>query len=115
MTDRDLDDLLALAARQPPLPGPDLIDRVLQDALALQAVPPQGPAPHGATAARPGPLARLSGLFGGWPVLAGVCSTLILGLAVGYLSPATADYLTGGGSAEALDLFPSTEFLTTEG
>ena len=41
-------------------------------------------------------------------------STLLLGMVIGYLSPATLDYLTGG-SAEAVELFPDTEFLTTEG
>jgi hypothetical protein len=46
--------------------------------------------------------------------LAGVTSSLILGLAVGYLSPTTLDYLTGG-SSEAVELFPDTDFLTTEG
>lgn len=113
MNDSDLDDLLALAARRGPVPGQDLMDRVLADALAVQAeatVAQPGPQP----VAPPGLLARLSAVFGGGPVLAGVCSTLLLGFAVGYLSPDTIDYLTGG-STEALDLFPSTEFLTTEG
>ena len=113
MTDSDLDDLLALAARRGPVPGQDLMDRVLADALAVQAeATVLRPVPQ--PVAPPGLLARLSAVFGGGPVLAGVCSTLLLGLVVGYLSPGTIDYLTGA-STEALDLFPSTEFLTTEG
>jgi hypothetical protein len=113
MNDSDLDDLLALAARQAPVPAQDLMDRVLADALAVQSEAVTArPSPQ--PAATPGLMARLAAVFGGGPVLAGVCSTLLLGFAVGYLSPDTIDYLTGG-STEALDLFPSTEFLTTEG
>lgn len=113
MNDRDLDDLLALAARHAPVPDPKLIDRVLQDALAQQAGPPVMTTLPKPTA-QAGLMARLSGAFGGGPVLAGVCSTLLLGFALGYLNPGTIDYLTGSG-IEALDLFPSTDFLTTEG
>jgi hypothetical protein len=109
MHDKELDDLLALAARTPPDADPALLDRVFADAMAAQAVPMPV-----ARARPPGFLARLSQAFGGGAVLAGVTSTLLLGLAVGYLSPATADYLTGG-SAAAVEMFPDTEFLTTEG
>ena len=109
MRDRELDDLLALAARSRPAPDPALLDRVLADALAAQARPPERLVPP-----RPGFLAGLSRAFGGGAVLAGVTSTLLLGLVVGYFRPETADYLTGG-SAEAMDLFPDTEILTTEG
>lgn len=112
MRDRDLDNLLDMAARTRPAPSPGLMDRVLADALAEQpqltarAVPPR----------RTGWLGRLAGAFGGGPVLAGVCSSVVLGLMVGYLNPTTLDYLTGGlTGAEAVDLFPSTDFLTTEG
>lgn len=113
MRDRDLDDLLALAAASRPVPGPDLLDRVMADALAEQ---PKAAAPITAAAPprTPGLLARLALAFGGGAVLAGVTSTLVLGLAVGYLSPATLDYLTGGGG-DTVELFPDTDFLTTEG
>ena len=112
MHDREVDDLLALAAATRPAPTPDLLDRVLADALAVQ--------PHAAARVPPAPprwsglLERLSRAFGGGAVLAGVTSTLLLGLVVGYVNPAALDYLTGG-SAEVVDLFPDTEFLTTEG
>jgi hypothetical protein len=111
MRDKDLDDLLALAAANRPAPDPALLDRVLADALAAQPerVPPAPPVQR-----RIGLLERLSLAFGGGAVLAGVTSTLLLGMVVGYLSPVTLDYLTGG-SAEAVDLFPDTDFLTTEG
>ena len=64
---------------------------------------------------RVGLLERLSLAFGGrcgsgWRDL----DACLLGMVVGYLSPATLDYLTGG-SAEAVELFPDTDFLTTEG
>lgn len=111
MRDKDLDDLLALAAVNRPAPDPALLDRVLADALAARPQPAV-PIPP---ATRPmGLLERLSLAFGGGAVLAGVTSTLLLGMVVGYLSPATLDYLTGG-SAEAVELFPDTDFLTTEG
>jgi hypothetical protein len=111
MRDKDLDDLLALAAANRPGPDTALLDRVLADALAAQPrpVPPAPPVQR-----RAGLLERLSLAFGGGAVLAGVTSTLLLGMAVGYFSPATLDYLTGG-STEAVDLFPDTDFLTTEG
>lgn len=111
MRDKDVDDLLAMAAANRPAPDPALLNRVLADALAAQpkvavpAVPP--PRPNGL-------LARLSQAFGGGAVLAGVTSTLLLGIAVGYARPGTMDYLTGG-SAEVVELFPETDFLITEG
>lgn len=114
MQDKDLDGLLAMAARHPPLPSAKLMDRVLADALSLQ---PQ-PAPQ---ARRPSPvaqglLARFSGMFGGAPVLAGVCSAALVGLAFGYLNPTALDVLTGGlTGAETVEMFPSADFLTTEG
>ncbi len=115
MHDKDLDDLLALAARTRPSPDPAFLDRVLADALAARSTVATVPrAPEQAAARSPGLLARIAAAFGGGPVLVGVTSTLILGLVVGYLSPGTADYLTGG-SAAAVEMFPDTEFLTTEG
>jgi hypothetical protein len=112
MRDKDLDELLAMAAATRPAPDPDLLDRVLADALAVQ---PKAAVLAAPAAPRPvGLLERLAMAFGGGAVLAGVTSTLLLGMAVGYLSPTTLDYLTGG-STEAVDLFPDTDFLTTEG
>lgn len=111
MRDKDLDDLLTLAAANRPAPDLALLDRVLADALAVQ---PQQVSPAPPLRRRTGLLERLSLAFGGGAVLAGVTSTLLLGIVVGYLSPATLDYLTGG-SAEAVELFPDTDFLTTEG
>jgi hypothetical protein len=113
MRDRDLDKLLDLAARARPEPSPGLTDRVLADALAEQ---PRPGVPRAAHPVESGWLSRLADAFGGGPVFAGVASSVVLGLAVGYLEPATIDYLTGGlAGAEAEDLFPTAEFLTTEG
>jgi hypothetical protein len=111
MRDDDLDDLLALAAANRPSPGPKLLERVLADALAAG---PAASAPARRPSPSPGLLQRLAHAFGGGAVLAGVTSTLLLGLVVGYLNPATLDYLTGG-TAEAIELFPGGEFLTSEG
>jgi hypothetical protein len=112
MQDRDLDGLFALAAQRPPQPSAALMDRVLADALAEQPqpVPIAAPAPRGV-------FARLAALFGGGPMLAGVVSAAVAGVAVGYLNPATLDLLTGGlaAYAETEELFPSADFLTTEG
>lgn len=117
MQDKDLDGLLALAAARPARPSPALMDKVLADALALQPHP-VAPGWHPAPAVGGGLLARLSALFGGGPVLAGVCSAAVVGVALGYLNPATMGVLTGGLAGtdiETMELFPSGEFLTTEG
>ncbi len=111
MRDKDLDDILALAAANRPGPAPRLMDRVLADALAAQ----QG---HARAQPRPVPpsglLQRLAQAFGGGAVLAGVTSSLLLGLVLGYMNPAALDYLTGG-TTEVIDLFPDAEFLMMEG
>jgi hypothetical protein len=109
----DLDDLLAQAARRPVVPSEALMERVLADGLALQpAAPVARPAPG--PAPRRGALSWLAGVFGGPPALAGLGTAAVFGLAVGYYSPTTLDYLTGG-SAETAEFFPETDFLTTEG
>lgn len=114
MQDKDLDGLFALAARDRPLPSPALMDRVLADALAAQ---PQPAGPRARPAQAPQSLlARLAAAFGGAPVLAGVFSAAVAGVALGYLNPASMDVLTGGlTGTETLELFPSADFLTTEG
>jgi hypothetical protein len=112
MQDKDLDGLFALAARDRPSPSPALIDRVLADALAAQPQP-LGLAP---VPAHSGLLARFAAAFGGGPMLAGVFSAAVAGVAMGYLNPASMDMLTGGlTGTETLELFPSADFLTTEG
>lgn len=105
----DLDDLLAHAARRPALPSEALMNRVLADGLALQPA-----ALTLRSVPRPGLFARLSGLFGGPPVLAGLGTAAVFGLALGYLSPTTLNYLTGS-STETAEFFPQADFLTTEG
>jgi hypothetical protein len=113
MQDDELDRLLATSARQAPTPSEALMERVLADALALQ---PQTPVlqPAVATAARPGLMDRLAGLFGGPPALAGLGTAAVFGLALGYSSPATLDYLTGT-TMDTAEFFPEADFLTTEG
>lgn len=107
----DLDDLLASAARRPAVPSEALMDRVIADALALQ---PAAPAMRPAPTPRPGFLARLAGVFGGAPALAGLGTAAVFGLALGYLNPTTLNYLTGA-STESAEFFPEADFLTTEG
>jgi len=107
----DLDDLLALAARRSAVPSEALMERVLADALALQ---PEAPGFRPAVAPRAGVLARLAAIFGGAPALAGLGTAAVFGLALGYYSPATLDYLMGS-SAEAAEFFPDGDFLTAEG
>lgn len=108
----DLDDLLALAARKPVVPSDALMERVLADALALQpaAVTFRPAVP----AAKPGVLARFAAVFGGPPAMAGLGTAAVFGLALGYYSPATLDYLTGT-STDSAEFFPEADFLTTEG
>jgi hypothetical protein len=112
MQDDDLDRLLAAAARTAPTPSDALMERVLADALALQ---PAAPVMRAAVAApRPGLLARLAAALGGGPALAGLGTAAFFGIALGYLSPTTLDYLTGT-STDAAEFFPDADFLTTEG
>lgn len=106
----DLDDLLAAAARRPAVPSEMLMERVLADALALQP----GATPLRQVPARQGLFARLAAALGGPPALAGLGTAAVFGIVLGYLSPTTLDYLTGS-SAEAAELFPDADFLTTEG
>jgi hypothetical protein len=109
MQDDDIDHLLAVAAKRPLAPTEALMDRVLADALALQPGP---------VAVHPAPrmslLSRLAEAFGGTPALAGLCSAAVVGVAAGYLSPSTLDYLTGA-TPETVEFFPDTDFLQTEG
>lgn len=116
MQDDDLDGLLARAATKAMAPSPALMERVLADALALQ---PQVPGlPPVAAAPKAGFFTRLAAAFGGPPALAGLCSATVLGVAVGYLSPSTLDYLTGTAAdtgTDTAEFFPEADFLTTEG
>ena len=112
MQDDDLDHLLAAAAQRAPTPSAALMERVLADALTLQ---PEAPGLRSAAPLpRSGFLSRLAGAFGGAPALAGLGTAAVFGLALGYLSPTTLDYLTGT-SAETAEFFPEADFLTTEG
>lgn len=106
----DLDDLLAQAARRPAVPSEALMERVLADALALQ---PAAPVMRPVTA-RPGFFTRFAGVFGGGPALAGLGAAAVFGVALGYLSPTTLNYLTGT-STDTAEFFPEADFLTTEG
>lgn len=114
-----LDDLLALAAMRPAGPSPALMDRVLADALALQPQP-LAAAPLRVVVGRPGLLSRLAEMLGGQVAMAGVMSAALFGVALGYLDPTTMDILAPGqaieqAEADAVDLFPSVDFLMTEG
>jgi hypothetical protein len=112
MQDDDLDRLLATAAQTAPTPSEALMNRVLADALGLQpaALTPR----QAADAPRPGLWSRLVDALGGPPALAGLGTAAVFGVALGYLSPTTLDYLTGT-SADVAEFFPDAEFLTTEG
>ncbi len=121
MMDDELDRLLASAARNRPVPTPALMERVLADALAAQAQP-RAPRPMAFPSPKSGLFAWLAAALGGKPALAGLGSAAVLGVAIGYLSPTTIDYLTGGLSgvtvdpaADTAEFFPGADFLTTEG
>lgn len=118
MQNSDLDDLLALAAMHPPAPSPALIDRVVADALELQPQPRSALQPRAATVPRSGLLSRLTAMLGGPAALAGVTSAALFGVVLGYLDPTTMDILALGQAteqADAVELFPSVDFLMTEG
>jgi hypothetical protein len=88
------------------------MERVLADAHALQ--PRAGVVRTKAQAASTGFWARLAYALGGPTALAGVGSAAVFGLALGYLSPTTIDYLTGSAS-DVAEFFPDADFLPTEG
>jgi hypothetical protein len=112
MQDDDLDRLLAKAARTALVPSEALTDRVLADAIALQPTEPAlRPPPE---PARPSLMARIAAAFGGGPALAGLGTAAVFGVALGYFSPTTIDYLTGT-TADAAEFFPDADFLATEG
>lgn len=114
MQEDELNRLLDGAKITAPAPSPALLDRILADGLDAQ----QRLRPAQALRPEPGFWARIYGAFGGLPTVAGLCSATVVGLAVGYTDPTTIDYLTGGlptDLSEAIDLFPSTDFLATEG
>lgn len=112
MQDDDLDRLLAAAAQQAPAPSAALMERVLADAQALQ---PQPRTIRPAVPTAPtGLFARIAAALGGGPTLAGLGTAAVFGVALGYLSPTTLDYLTGT-AAETAEFFPDADFLTTEG
>lgn len=115
MDDDDLSRLLNEAKARAPLPGGDLMDRILVDALAHQPAAPTAPP---MVRAAPRLWDRFATAFGGVPTLAGLGSAAVLGLVVGYADPTAVDFLTGGlslGQVETVDLFPTTDFLATEG
>jgi hypothetical protein len=112
MQDDDLDRLLATAARTALVPSEALMDRVFADAAALQ---PKQPAMHSQNQlARPGWMSRIAAALGGGPALAGLGTAAVFGVALGYLSPTTLDYLTGT-TADTAEFFPDADFLATEG
>lgn len=113
-----LDDLLAFAAKHPPSASPELMERVVADALAQQPQPRSRPQTRAGAVPRPGLMARLTARLGGAAALAGVTSAALCGVALGYLDPTTLDLLALGQATEqteAVDLFPSVDFLMTEG
>lgn len=112
MQDDDLDRLLAAAASAPLRPSDALMERVLADALALQPAPVM--LRRGPSRSRPGLLARIAAALGGGAALAGVGTAAVFGLALGYLSPTSLDYLTGA-TVDSAEFFPDADFLMTEG
>lgn len=120
MREQDLDEFLAGVAAQPPAASPALIDRVLADALAVQDQQAKARVvrPIRQSGPKAGFFARFAAACGGPPLLVGVCSAALAGLAIGYLDPTTAAVLTGTPDdigAEMSGLVPTLDFLTTEG
>lgn len=116
MQDDDLDHLFGKLRAAAPAPSQPLLDRVLADAVQAQPqlLPPRSPQ----RADRGNLWWRIFGPLGGLPTAAGLGSAAIAGLLIGYADPTTLDVLTNGmlGYAQdATDLFPDTDFLTSEG
>lgn len=112
MQDDEIDRLLAAAAKTAQTPSDAMMQRVLADALALQPQPSLMRAAQ--SPVRPSLLSRLVHSLGGGPALAGLGTAAAFGLALGYLSPTTMDYLTGT-ATDVAEFFPDADFLATEG
>lgn len=102
MRDSDLDDLLAAARADRPVPSAALMARVLDDAQRLQ---PAAARPLRRAPARPGLMARLAQAFGGAGALAGMAAAMLAGVWVGLAQPAPLTLLTAAlWPAEALSV-----------
>ena len=117
MTDKELDDLFAVARAAPPAASPAFLARVLEDAYDEQPAAPTGPAP---AMARGGIWGRLAAALGGGVALAGVATAGVAGVWLGFAPPAPLSPLTDSllpVSAEVgVDLLPAIdEFWTDEG
>ncbi|WP_309668378.1 dihydroorotate dehydrogenase [Tabrizicola sp.] len=115
MQDDDLTDLFVGLRHREPVPTAALMERVLANAVQAQ----QPVADLRVRAVRyPGLWSRIAGQFGGVTAVAGLCSAALIGLVIGYSDPTTVDYLTNGLSddmPESMDMFPTADFLSTEG
>jgi anti-sigma-K factor RskA len=88
----DLDDFLAAARSEAPLPSGDLLARIEAQALAEQPV--AGPR------SRPEPVWRqVLAVLGGWPGAAGLAAACAAGLWLGISPPAVVDGLLGADTA----------------
>jgi len=119
LDDLELDGLFEAARETAPLPSGDLMTRIMADAQAqiAQVAPPVAVA---APAERPGLLAGLLGMIGGWPAAVGLATATVVGLSVGLSTPDTLDDLTGGYLASTMgydleDLMPSYGDILGEG
>lgn len=116
----DLDTLFAQARAEDGGLSPGLSARILADAAAVQAEVQAAGRPRAAPPARPGPLSRLLGLFGGSGPLASGVLAGIAGLALGYMQPETVSGLgvllaSDAAAAETgLELMPGFDALFTE-
>ncbi|MCP3969545.1 MAG: hypothetical protein GY717_04365 [Rhodobacteraceae bacterium] len=123
LDDTELDGLFAAARSTGPEPSGDLLARIMGDADAKTAAVTRVSRPEAGrdvVRARPGLLATLLGLIGGWPAAAGLMTATVAGLAIGLATPDTLDDLTGGvltsvTGYELEDFMPSYGDLLEEG
>lgn len=91
-------DRLFQAGRTGPQPSDDLMARIMADA-AHRAAPVHA-------ASRPGLLATLLSLVGGWPAAAGMATAAAAGVWLGFSSPDLVDGYVSGDSMALGDFMP---------
>ena len=96
-----LDDLFAQARGAAPAPSDALMARVIADAEAAQ------PRPVAVSVARPGFVARILDVIGGWPAVSGLAMATVAGVWVGVAPPASVQDMTAAmmGDEVSINLF----------
>jgi hypothetical protein len=94
LDDTALDAFFDAARAESPIPSEGLLARIMADAEA-QAAAHERPA-RAPQRARPGLIAAVVGVLGGWPALAGMVTATVAGVWLGFAAPDQLNTLAGG-------------------